>query len=81
MFTSLAAQERFFQGRDLVEKFANAEAASIELLGAGDGRFAARVGELRRAREAGVVMLTVCVRWTTSSATSTPGAAPTHARS
>jgi sugar phosphate isomerase/epimerase len=61
----LSAQEHFFEGRDLVEKFASAQAAGfdgIELLGAGDGRFAARADELRRARAAGVVMPTVCVQ-------------------
>lgn len=61
----LAAQEHFFEGADLAEKFANAQAAGfdgLELLGAGDGRFAVRAGELRRARAAGVVMPTVCVQ-------------------
>lgn len=65
MAFKLSAQEHFFEGRDLIEKFASAQAAGfdgIELLGAGDGRFAARAGELRRAREAGVVMPTVCVQ-------------------
>ncbi len=61
----LAAQEHFFEGRDLVEKFASARSAGfdgIELLGAGDGGFAARADELRAARRAGVVMPTVCVQ-------------------
>lgn len=61
----LAAQEHFFTGRDLVEKFEHAQAAGfdgIELLGQGDGRFAARLDELRAARAAGVVMPTVCVQ-------------------
>jgi sugar phosphate isomerase/epimerase len=61
----LAAQERFFEGADLIEKFAHARSVGfdgIELLGAGDGRFAARAGELRAARDAGVIMPTVCVQ-------------------
>jgi sugar phosphate isomerase/epimerase len=65
MSIRLSAQEHFFEGRDLVEKFASAQAAGfdgIELLGAGDGRFAARADELRRARDAGVVMPTVYVQ-------------------
>jgi sugar phosphate isomerase/epimerase len=61
----LSAQEHFFEGADLVAKFAHARSLGfdgIELLGAGDGRFAARAGELRAARAAGVVMPTVCVQ-------------------
>ena len=65
MSFNLSAQEHFFEGRDLVEKFAHAQALGfdgIELLGAGDSRFAARLDELGAAREAGVVMPTVCVQ-------------------
>jgi sugar phosphate isomerase/epimerase len=65
MTIRLAAQEHFFEGRDLIEKFANAQSAGfdgIELLGAGEGKFAARADDLRRARDAGVVMPTVCVQ-------------------
>ena len=61
----LSAQEHFFEGGDLVKKFAHARSLGfdgIELLGAGDGGFAARLGELRKARDAGVVMPTVCVQ-------------------
>ena len=61
----LAAQEHFFEGDDLVAKFAHARSLGfdgIELLGAGDGRFAARLEELRTARDAGVVLPTVCVQ-------------------
>jgi sugar phosphate isomerase/epimerase len=61
----LSAQEHFFEGSNLVEKFVHARSLGfdgIELLGAGDGGFAARADELRSARAAGVVMPTVCVQ-------------------
>jgi sugar phosphate isomerase/epimerase len=60
----LSVQEQMIDGADLVEKFANAQRAGfdgIELRGAGDGAFAARLPELRAARAAGVVMPSVCV--------------------
>lgn len=61
----LAVQEQMVDGTTLEEKFANASAAGfegIELGGGGDGTFRARLPEIRRARSAGVVMPTVCVR-------------------
>lgn len=60
----LAVQEQMIDGADLVEKFANAQRAGfdgIELQGAGGGAFAARLPELRAARDAGVVIPSVCV--------------------
>jgi sugar phosphate isomerase/epimerase len=60
----LACQEHLVPGRDLVEKWDVASAAgfdAIELHGHGDFAFAARLPELRKAKEAGVVMPTVCV--------------------
>jgi sugar phosphate isomerase/epimerase len=60
----LAVQEHLVDGADLVEKFANAQHAGfhgIELRGATGGAFAARLPELRAARDAGVVMPSVCV--------------------
>jgi hypothetical protein len=60
----LSAQEQMIDGTDLVEKFANAQRAGfdgIELRGAGGGAFAARLPELRAARDAGVVLPSVCV--------------------
>ena len=60
----LAVQEHMVDGDDLVEKFSNAQRAGfdgIELRGAGGGGFTARLPELRKAREAGVVMPSVCV--------------------
>ncbi|MQA02246.1 MAG: TIM barrel protein [Streptosporangiales bacterium] len=61
----LAAQEHMLEGADLVEKFEFARSVGfdgIELLGKGDGIFAARRDELAAAREAGVVMPSVCVQ-------------------
>ncbi len=55
----LAAQESMLKGESLEEKFAFAQSVGfdgIELSGKGGGVFAARADELRRAREAGVVM-------------------------
>jgi sugar phosphate isomerase/epimerase len=60
----LAAQEHMLNGEDLIEKFAFAKEMGfdgIELLGAGDGKFGQRIDELRAARDAGVVIPTVCV--------------------
>jgi sugar phosphate isomerase/epimerase len=60
----LAVQEQMVDGDDLVEKFANAQRAGfdgIELRGEGGGGFTARLPELRAARDAGVVMPSVCV--------------------
>lgn len=59
MTIRLAAQERDFVGRDLVEKFDFAQSVGfdgIELCAQGDGIFAGRRDELKRARAAGVVM-------------------------
>ena len=55
----LAAQERMLDGDTLEEKYAFALSVGfdgIELSGRGDGVFAARADELKRAREAGVQM-------------------------
>lgn len=59
----LAVQEQMIDGAGLAEKFANAQRAGfdgIELRGSG-GAFAGRLPELRAARDAGVVMPSVCV--------------------
>lgn len=60
----LAAQEHMLRGNDLIEKWEFAQSVGfdgIELLGAGGGGFKARLPELRAARDAGVVMPSVCV--------------------
>lgn len=60
----LSAAEGTLPGEDLTEKFAFAQSAGfdgIELSGQGDGIFSARTDELRRARDAGVVMPTAVV--------------------
>ena len=60
----LCCQEQHLPGTTLEEKFEAATAYGfdgIELRGAGDLKFAARLPELKRARSNGVVMPTVCV--------------------
>lgn len=60
----LAVQEQYLRGPTMIEKWQHAQALgfdAIELRGAGEGRFAARLPELRQAAEAGVPMPTVCV--------------------
>jgi sugar phosphate isomerase/epimerase len=60
----LAVQEQYLQGEDMVAKWEHAQRLgfdAIELRGAGEGRFAARLPELREAAAAGVPMPTVCV--------------------
>jgi sugar phosphate isomerase/epimerase len=60
----LACQEQLIPGETLEEKWdlvSRAGFDGIELLGRGDGAFRARLPELRRAREAGVVLSSVCV--------------------
>ena len=60
----LCCQEQHLPGATLEEKFARAVEYGfdgIELRGAGDLAFAARLPELKRARANGVVMPTVCV--------------------
>ena len=60
----LAVQEQYLRGETMIEKWQHAQALgfdAIELRGAGDGRFAARLPELREAAAAGVAMPTVCV--------------------
>jgi sugar phosphate isomerase/epimerase len=60
----LAAQEHMLRGNSLIEKWEFARSVGfdgIELLGHGDGRFKARLPELRAARNEGVVMPSVCV--------------------
>ena len=57
-------QEQYLRGATMPEKWEHAQALgfdAIELRGAGEGRFAARLPELRRAAAAGVPMPTVCV--------------------
>lgn len=64
MSLRLAAAEETLLGRDLEEKFAFAHSVGfdgIEMSGRGDGIFAGRAAELRRARAAGVVMPTAVV--------------------
>src|SRR5215211_4751452 len=59
----LSCQEQLLPGASLEEKWEFASAAGfggIELRARGDGRFAARLPELRAAARAGVVMATVC---------------------
>ncbi len=59
----LSCQEQLLPGASLQAKFdfaRRAGFAGIELRGRGDGRFAARLRELRAAARAGVVMETVC---------------------
>ena len=60
----LAVQEQYLQGDTMIEKWEHAQRLgfdAIELRGAGEGRFAARLPELREAAAAGVPMPTVCV--------------------
>src|SRR6478752_7257692 len=60
----LAVQEQYLRGASMTEKWEHAQALgfdAIELRGAGEGRFAARLPELRRAAAAGVPMPTECV--------------------
>jgi sugar phosphate isomerase/epimerase len=63
MTMRLSCQEQLLPGDDLRTKFDAARRAGfdgIELRAQGDGRFAARLPELRAAARAGVVMATVC---------------------
>lgn len=60
----LAVQEQYLRGDTMAQKWEHAQALgfdAIELRGAGEGRFAARLPELRAAASAGVPMPTVCV--------------------
>ncbi len=60
----LSIQEQHLRGATLLEKWEHAQRLgfdAIELRGAGEGRFAARLPELRAAAAAGVPMPTVCV--------------------
>ncbi len=62
--TLITVQEQHLPGRSLEEKFDHALAwhfDGIELRSRGELEFAARLPELRRARNAGVVMPTACV--------------------
>lgn len=64
MTWQLAVQEHMVDGETLEQKFDNAQIAGfdgIELRGAGGGAFVERLPELRRARDAGVVLPSVCV--------------------
>ena len=61
----LSVQEQMVDGTSLEEKFEAAVSAGfegLELGGGGGGTFRERLPEIRRARSAGVVMPTVCVR-------------------
>ena len=63
--TLITVQEQHLPGAGLEEKFEQALAwgfDGIELRSAGDLQFEARLPELRRARDAGVVMPTACVK-------------------
>src|SRR5918993_4037091 len=60
----LAVQEQFLQGDTVTAKWEHAQRLgfdALELRGAGEGRFAARLPELKEASAAGVPMPTVCV--------------------
>ena len=60
----LAVQEQYLRGSTMIEKWDHARRLgfdAIELRGAGDGQFAARLDELKAAAGAGVIMPTVCV--------------------
>src|SRR5215211_802716 len=60
----LAVQEQYLQGDTMTAKWEQAQRLgfdAIELRGAGEGRFAARLPELQDAAAAGVPMPTVCV--------------------
>lgn len=60
----LAVQEQYLQGETMIEKWDHARRLgfdAIELRGAGEDRFAARLDELKTAAAAGAVMPTVCV--------------------
>ena len=60
----LAVQEQYLRGATMIEKWDHARRLgfdAIELRGAGEGRFAARLDELEAAAAAGVIMPTVCV--------------------
>jgi sugar phosphate isomerase/epimerase len=60
----LACQEQLIPGETLAEKWEFISTAGfdgIELLGRGDGAFERRLPELRAARDAGVVLSSVCV--------------------
>jgi sugar phosphate isomerase/epimerase len=64
MAFELAVQEHLLPGADLIDKFRFARRAgfdAIELRGQGELRFRERLPELRAARDAGVVMPSVCV--------------------
>jgi sugar phosphate isomerase/epimerase len=64
MSLKLAAQEQMLHGETLIEKWEFAQSVGfdgIELRGAGDGKFADRLPQIRAATEAGVVIPTVCV--------------------
>jgi sugar phosphate isomerase/epimerase len=60
----LAVQEQYLRGQIMIDKWDHARRMgfdAIELRGAGEGRFAARLPELKAAAAAGVQMPTVCV--------------------
>lgn len=60
----LAVQEQYLDGESMTAKWEHAQRLgfdAIELRGAGEGRFAARLPELEEAAAAGVPMPTVCV--------------------
>lgn len=60
----LSVQEQYLPGATMIEKWDHAQRLgfdAIELRGAGEGRFAEREPELRKAADAGVPMPTVCV--------------------
>jgi sugar phosphate isomerase/epimerase len=60
----LSAQEQYLRGDTALERWEHAQQLgfdALELRGAGEGRFAARLPELKEASAAGVPMPTVCV--------------------
>ncbi len=67
MTNAICVQEQWLPGADLLEKWDVAQSwgfDGIELRGRGEGVFAARMPDLRRAAAAGVVTPTVCVEMT-----------------
>ena len=63
----LAVQEQYLRGDTMTARWEHAQRLgfdAIELRGAGDSRFAARLPELQQAAAAGVPMPTVCVEMT-----------------
>ena len=77
----LSVQEQYLRGDSMLEKWAHAQQLgfdAVELRGAGDGAFAARLPELTAAAAAGVMMPPSAWRCSTSSEILIPSAGATH---